>query len=264
MAENIVIADDKVLSAKIKQEIKQDIKQDIKQEIKQDEMFNETSAKSSDTKKAELQKSSNGKKKKKKLSMSSKDILKCIVVLSLIALIGGVLLGVINWLTYVDPDMKIMGKVAKFHDIPLESISKNVDRVVNQDGSKSLIKEVYEAKGEDGKTLGFAYYAVGAGAKAGTMQLLVYVAPNGVIKEISVYSQTETAGYFAKVEKANKPKYIGVDINKIDAFDLLGSKGNPVDESDINAVSQATFTSRGYNNAINAVVYAFKNFKEVA
>ncbi|MEG2688006.1 MAG: hypothetical protein RSA24_02430 [Clostridia bacterium] len=142
MAENIVIADDKVLSAKMKQEIKQDIKQDIKQEIKQDEMFNETSAKSSETKKAELQKSSNGKKKKKKLSMSSKDILKCIVVLSLIALIGGVLLGVINWLTYVDPDMKIMGKVAKFHDIPLESISKNVDRVVNQDGSKSLIKAV--------------------------------------------------------------------------------------------------------------------------
>ncbi|MEG1663611.1 MAG: hypothetical protein RR338_06450, partial [Clostridia bacterium] len=98
MAENIVIADDKVLSTK------------IKQEIMQDEILNETSVKPVETKKADTQDSSNGKKKKKKLSMSSKDILKCIVVLSLIALVGGVLLGVINWLTYVDPDMKIMGK----------------------------------------------------------------------------------------------------------------------------------------------------------
>lgn len=193
----------------------------------------------------------NGGKKKFKLGTVGK----CTLVLVVIALVAGVLLGVVNMATYVDPDAAISEKCAKMYEV--SDVAKNDDRAINYD-SKNVVKSCFEAKDEQGNVLGYCYYSVGSGAKDGEIELLVYIDVNGIIKDIEVYSQGETAGYFAKVEKANKPKYVGLNVNELDTLELIPSGRQPKKDGEISAVSQATYTSTGYHNAIAVAVYAFR------
>ncbi len=200
-------------------------------------------------------------KKQNKLKRAGKkhtnDLVKCVLVLFSIALVAGVLLGVMNWVTYVDPDQAMREQIAGYYSISADAIVNNGDRLVSESGSVSQVLAAYEVKDENGNLKSVVYQAEGGKAKGGKLQLLVHISADGIITEIEEFSQKETAGYFAKVEKALCAKYINVDVNTIDTFVLNGASG---DISDIDALSGATLTSRGYNNAINGAVYAFKNF----
>lgn len=197
----------------------------------------------------------NGVKNKNKFKLGT--VGKCTLVLVVIALVAGILLGVVNWLTYVNPDSVIIEKCATEYKVSADNVSKNEDRVYTYKNTKNLVKSCFEAKDGDGNVLGYCYYSVGAGAKDGEIELLVYIDANGIIKNIEVYEQGETAGYFDKVEKANKSKYVGLDITKIDRLTLLPSGSEATAEGEIAAVSQATYTSTGYHNAVASAVYAF-------
>lgn len=197
------------------------------------------------------------KAKVKKTPFFTKDLVKCVIVLASIALVASLLLGVMNWLTYVDPDETIMKEVAGYFGTDLSAVSKD------ESMAGENVNACFVAK--DGDTvLGYCFYAVGTGAKDGTMELLVYINRDGVITEITCYSQGETAGYFDKVEKANKSKYIGIDVDDIDGLTLIGSKDTPSGAGQINAISGATYTSKGYHNAVAAAVNAYKQNKGVA
>lgn len=197
----------------------------------------------------------NSAKTKKKFKLGT--VAKCTLVLVVIAVVAGILLGVVNWLTYVDPDSVIIEKCATVYEVSADNVSKNDDRVYTYKNTKNLVKSCFEAKDESGNVLGYCYYSVGAGAKDGEIELLVYIDAKGVIKDIEVYEQGETAGYFDRVEKANKSKYVGLDITKIDRLTLISSGSEPTAEGEIAAVSQATYTSTGYHNAVAAAVYAY-------
>lgn len=197
----------------------------------------------------------NSAKTKKKFKLGT--VAKCTLVLVVIAVVAGILLGVVNWLTYVDPDSVIIEKCATVYEVSADNVSKNDDRVYTYKNTKNLVKSCFEAKDESGNVLGYCYYSVGAGAKDGEIELLVYIDAKGVIKDIEVYEQGETAGYFDRVEKANRSKYVGLDITKIDRLTLLPSGSEATAEGEIAAVSQATYTSTGYHNAVASAVYAF-------
>lgn len=47
----------------------------------------------------------------------TRDVVMCIVVLAAIALVAGVLLGAMNWLTYVDPEAAILEQVAGYYSV---------------------------------------------------------------------------------------------------------------------------------------------------
>lgn len=186
------------------------------------------------------------------------DIVKCTLVLVIIAAIAGVLLGVINWATYVDPNSVIIGKVASYYGVSDENISINEAL-----GGFENVNACFVASDGNGETLGYCYYSVGTGAKDGTMELLVYIDVEGIIKEISVYEQGETAGYFSKVEKANKSKYVGLDVDEIDELVLVkNADENSLAKGEVSAVSQCTYTSTGYHNGIVAAVNAYKSAQE--
>ncbi len=188
----------------------------------------------------------------RKTPFFTKDLVKCVVVLAGIALIASLLLGVMNWLTYVDPNETVMKEVALFYGMELDSVS--LDEGLS---AQENINACFVAKSGD-NVIGYCFYAVGTGAKDGTMELLVYIDSDGIIKEIEVYAQGETAGYFDKVEKANKSKYIGLDAGEV-VLKLIGSKDSPTSVGDVNAVSGATYTSKGYHNAVTAAVNAYKS-----
>ncbi len=197
----------------------------------------------------------NNSKRGKAKKFFGNEIIKCTLVLVAIAVIAGALLGVLNWVTYVDPDGAIMEKVSAYYGVALENVSKSED-LANYDN----INAVFSASDDSG-VVGYCYYSVGTGAKDGTLELLVYIDKDGIIKEIAVYAQGETAGYFAKVEKANKSKYIGIDVDEIEGLTLIKGDSD-IANGIIDSVSQATYTSRGYHNAIAAAVSAYKLAKE--
>ncbi len=199
----------------------------------------------------------NNSKRGKARRFFGNEIIKCTLVLVAIAVVAGALLGVLNWVTYVDPDGAIMEKVSAYYGVTLESVVKSED-LANYDN----INAVFTASDDSG-VVGYCYYSVGTGAKDGTLELLVYIDKDGIIKEIAVYAQGETAGYFAKVEKANKAKYIGIDVDEIDGLTLVKGDGD-IQNGVIDSVSQATYTSRGYHNAIAVAVNAYKLAKEGA
>lgn len=187
----------------------------------------------------------------------TRDVVMCIVVLAAIALVAGVLLGAMNWLTYVDPEAAILERVAGYYSVSADAVVSVPERVVSE--GSSYVSGCYAV--ETGSGTVYVYHAVGSGAKSGTLEVLVHIGADGEITEIEEYSQSETAGYFKKVFDANRTKYIGKNVAELGSFDLVDTV---VDDNDIDKVSTATLTSTGLNNAVNAAAYAFNNYKEAS
>lgn len=191
----------------------------------------------------------------KKNAFFGKDVWMCIVVLAAIALVAGVLLGLVNWLTYVDPDQAIREQLAGYYGVGADVVTAYDNGVTEGDSYTAAAYIVETAEGRM-----YVCRAVGSGAKGGTLELLVHFSEDGTIKDIEVYSQSETAGYMDKVMKANKGKYVGKNVLETGAFDLVKGESAVADDGDVDAVSQATFTSRGVNNAVNAAVASFEKY----
>ena len=209
--------------------------------------------------KADVAQEDSQKEKNKKKSKLG-DVAKCTLVLTVIALVAGLLLGIVNWVTYVDPDGVIADKcTAAFGS----ETSVKDEKLASYDYDKNnYVESCFVAKNGD-EVVGYCYYTVGGGAKDGSIELLVFVDKDGIIKDISVYEQGETAGYFDKVEKDNKSKYVGLDLKTIKKLELVKNK-SALQDGEINAVSSATYTSTGYHNAIAAAVYAYRTYIEEA
>lgn len=212
----------------------------------------------SEAKADKAQEDSQKEKKKKKSKLG--DVAKCTLVLTVIALVAGLLLGIVNWVTYVDPDGVIADKcTAAFGS----ETSVKDEKLASYDYDKNnYVESCFVAKNGD-EVVGYCYYTVGGGAKDGSIELLVFVDKDGIIKDISVYEQGETAGYFDKVEKANKSKYVGLDLKTIKKLELVKNKSD-LQEGEVSVVSSATYTSTGYHNAIAAAVYAYRTYIEEA
>ena len=200
----------------------------------------------------EVEKTGTGDVPPAKQKFVTRDVVMCIVVLAAIALVAGVLLGAMNWLTYVDPEAAILERVAGYYSVSADAVVSVPERVVSE--GSSYVSGCYAV--ETGSGTVYVYHAVGSGAKSGTLEVLVHIGADGEITEIEEYSQSETAGYFKKVFDANRTKYIGKNVAELGSFDLVGTV---VDDNDIDKVSTATLTSTGLNNAVNAAAYAFNN-----
>lgn len=205
----------------------------------------------------EVEKTGTGDVPPAKKKFVTRDVVMCIVVLAAIALVAGVLLGAMNWLTYVDPEAAILEQVAGYYSVSADAVVSVPERVVSE--GSSYVSGCYAV--ETGSGTVYVYHAVGSGAKSGTLEVLVHIGADGEITEIEEYSQSETAGYFKKVFDANRTKYIGKNVAELGSFDLVGTV---VDDNDIDKVSTATLTSTGLNNAVNAAAYAFNNYKEAS
>ena len=81
----------------------------------------------------------------KKERFVTKDVVMCVAVLAVIALVAGVLLGLVNWLTYVDPDAAVMERVAEKYGIAAEQVTAEDGRVLNNPGSNSSVSSVFAA-----------------------------------------------------------------------------------------------------------------------
>lgn len=158
-------------------------------------------------------------------------MLKCVLVLAAIALCSGLLLGVFNILTYVDP---LQSTYERFAEDTGASFSKMADEEGAEYGNGSVL---YYAVSDDGTV--HAFLAEGGGGFGGKVQLYVYV-KDGAIDKIVAGDNSET--YMSKLEEAKfYDSFLGVPLASLD-----------VQGTDV--VSGATKSSKAVKNALNAVV----------
>lgn len=177
------------------------------------------------------------------------DILKCALVLVLIAAVAGVLLGAINYVTYVDPEKTIKDKVGKLYGVPADDITNVTAEYSSLELDKSKVNAVYKVN--DSVT---AFYVTASGAYKGTVEFVVCV-KDGKVDNIYVYSNSETASIGGKVlSQKNLDKYIGTALASVDTSSAAG--GADAKEAEV-YISGATKTTKAVVNAIRVTAKAY-------
>ncbi len=189
------------------------------------------------------------KKRKKKDPSTVKDILKCALILVLIATVAGVLLGVINWVTYVDPEQTIKSQVGSKYNVSADSVQNVTNEYSALELGKSKVNAVYKVNDDV-----VAFYVTASGAYDGTVEYVVCV-KSGKVDNIIVYSSGETASIGGNVLKqANLDKYNGLVLANVDTSSEAGAK----DAKDSTVyISGATKTTKSVVNAIKVTAKAY-------
>lgn len=110
----------------------------------------------------------------------------------------------------------------------------------------AIIKTVYKALDAGGNELGITAGVVTKGFNSG-LNITIGVGADGMIHGVIVGDNTETAGLGAK---AAEPEYEGQYVGKKSPLSVV--KSSPAD-SEIEAITGATITSRGVTDAVNTV-----------
>ena len=107
----------------------------------------------------------------------------------------------------------------------------------------------HEAKAADGTLVGYVFTATVSG-KSGGLCVMTGIAADGTVTGVTVTDDDETANYVEKVEKGGL---------------FAAFKGKPAQKftlgKDIDAVSQATKTSKGVVDGVNRAVRYFTQLK---
>ena len=191
----------------------------------------------------------NAKKPKPKLP-------KAAVVLMIIALISGVALGAVNYITAPAIEAQALAANAASYEAVLPGAEDigyeaEVTAVLNSlDGTefgRNTINEAVVGTDASGNVVGCAINVTNSQAFDGTLSLSVGIAPDGTILGIAFTELNETPGKGMLCdEPAFKDQFAGIQANSI----ALGS--------DVEAVSGATVSSNSVVSAVNAAL-AFYN-----
>ena len=169
-----------------------------------------------------------------------RSMLRCVIVLAVIALCSGLLLGAFNILTYVDP---LKSTYERFAADTGATFSKMTDETGKEYGDGSV---VYYAVSDDG--VYHAFLAEGKGGYGGMVQLYVYISENKIVKVV-LGENSETL--WATFEDDFFDQFRGLEINQISSFL----------PSDITTSSTAKKSILAIGGAIDSVV---KYYNETA
>lgn len=183
--------------------------------------------------------------------------IKPVIVLSLITTIVSALLIVTYNLTYVDTSGIITdelmekcvylmgeGEYSIVTDWQAEGYS-----IQKPDNVEKLIKKA------DGSV---AFQIVTSGYNKNGLDLLVAMNADGTVKGISVVSISETPGLGTEVDNEDfLSRFVGLG----DSVTIVKSK--PANESEVEAVTGATYSSKGVASAINIAIETYKEMGAV-
>lgn len=120
------------------------------------------------------------------------------------------------------------------------------DRFDKQSVQVGDTEQVYYVAYSAGQPVGYVFTTVAVGKSSG-LTVMTGISNDGVITGVKVTEDNETAGYVDKVKKAGY----------LDAF--ADKKAEPLTvNADIDAVSQATKTSKGICDAVNKAIAAYQ------
>lgn len=189
-------------------------------------------------------------------------IMKDTIILTVITLVSGFLLGLVNHITeepiaHQQQLAKEEAYAAVFEEADsFEGVSVETDlqEYVNAQGYEAqTIDEIMEAKDASGETLGYVMTVTSSEGYGGDIQFAMGVQEDGTMNGISILSISETAGLGMKADTEEfKSQFAGV---QTDAFEY--TKNGATQDNQIDAISGATITTNAMTNGVNAGLAAF-------
>lgn len=170
-----------------------------------------------------------------------KDMIKSIIVLTLICLVVAGALGATNFIT---KDVIKEGTEERTQEA-LKALINGAERFTALEGTDGLPADISAVYLADGGEKGYVFEITTKGYSSGLV-IMCAISPEGKIIKTSTlsHSETPTIGGAKVVDNASyTEKYIGKDANSID--------------SDTDAVSGATVSSNAYKNAVKTALDAF-------
>ena len=150
----------------------------------------------------------------------------------------------------------VTGALAATNALTKDTIAARTEEIENAARTEVIVADEFEKHThddftyytavKDGAEVGFVFTTVGTGKSSG-LTVMVGISNVGNITGVKITADNETAGYTDKVEKGGL----------LDSF-----KGKPAKTmtlgTDVDAVSQATKTSKGVLSAVNQAIEQFE------
>lgn len=201
-----------------------------------------------------------------KNSSDVKVMLKEAGILFAITLISGLILGFVYELTkepirlqqekaIQEACAKVFAGAASFEE--LNYVVPEGEMVAELSGLGVKIGTVYEAKGTGGEQLGYVMETTSTEGYGGNIVLYVGVTLDGTLNDISILEIAETPGLGMKAEDELVPQF-----HKKPAGMFTYTKNGSSSDSEIDAISGATVTTKAVTNAVNGAMLVYENLMQ--
>ena len=190
-----------------------------------------------------------------------KTLIKNALVLFVITLVAGVLLGFVyqvtkepiayqDQLAQIKANQSVFPDAASFEDVALDNAA--ADAIHAKEGNlKIWVDDVKKAVGASGEELGYVVRII-SGGYGDDIIFTVGISNDGVVNGISIISINETPGLGMNAEKVLVPQFAD---KPAETFTVTKTEASS--ESEIEAISGATITSKAVTGGVNAAVDYF-------
>ena len=192
-------------------------------------------------------------------------IVKDTLALTVITLISGLLLGVVNDITAgpiasqqakekEEAYKAVFADAASFEAIISEE-DADLESYLDENGFKAQnIDEVMAAKDDAGNELGYAFTVTTSEGYGGDIRFAMGVQEDGTLNGISILSISETAGLGMRANTEDfKNQFKDKNVEK-----FTYTKTGAASDDEIDALSGATITTNAMTNGVNAGLAAFR------
>ena len=192
-------------------------------------------------------------------------IVKDTLALTVITLISGLLLGVVNDITAgpiasqqakekEEAYKAVFADAASFEAIISEE-DADLESYLDENGFKAQnIDEVMVAKDDAGNELGYAFTVTTSEGYGGDIRFAMGVQEDGTLNGISILSISETAGLGMRANTEDfKNQFKDKNVEK-----FTYTKTGAAADDEIDALSGATITTNAMTNGVNAGLAAFR------
>ena len=186
-----------------------------------------------------------------------KSMLKDAGILFAITLIAGVILGFVYELTKepirlqeekaVREACQTVFATADAFEVLEYAVPEELERELSGNGIKP--GTLYEALGNGGNHLGYVLEITSTEGYGGSITLYVGVTQDGVLNGVSILSISETPGLGMRAEEVLIPQFEGKE-----AGEFTYTKTGSTLDSEIDAISGATITTKAFVNAVNGAL----------
>ena len=188
-------------------------------------------------------------------------IVKDTLALTVITLISGLLLGVVNDITAGQQAKEkeeaykaVFAETASF-EVVTSGEDADLESYLDENGYKAQsIDEVMLAKDDAGNELGYAFTVTTSEGYGGDIQFAMGIQDDGTLNGISILSISETAGLGMRATTDDfKNQFKDKNVEK-----FTYTKTGATSDDEIDALSGATITTNAMTNGVNAGLAAFR------
>lgn len=189
-----------------------------------------------------------------------KNMFKDAAILFAITLISGLLLGLVYQVT-AEPRREqqerkireacqaVFAQAEQFEEIDY-AVSETLSQQLAKDGVK--IGTVYQAMDAAGSPLGYVIETTSGEGYGGNITLYAGITDDGILNGVSILSISETPGLGMRAGEVLVPQFTDKS-----AVEFTYTKTGSQSDSEIDAISGATITTKAVTNAVNGAVSVF-------